>query len=157
MIVGIVGAEAKKFTPSGERQARHWIRQLCERADLVVSGHSPLGGIDWWAIEEAKALGVPTHEYPAVVHNWTSIAGVDGFKARNLKIARRSDLVVSIVVQQLPEGYNGMEVANGCYHCHTPPEHHIKSGGCWTMHQAKRLGKEGQLLVVPNLALVSGA
>lgn len=150
MILGIVGAEAAKFTPYTEEAARRIIRSLIKQteASQVVSGHSPLGGIDWWAIEEAKALGVDWHEYPAGVHQWGSVKGVDGFMARNLKIARASDLVVSIVVQRLPDSYRGMEFPSGCYHCKTPPDDHVKSGGCWTVKQAKRLGKRGGVLVI---------
>lgn len=144
MIIGIVGAEQAKFTPHGEAQARRWIRQLCGRAARVVSGHSPLGGIDWWAIEEAKALGVDWHEYPAKNPRWEP----DGYKARNLQIADASDLVVCITVARLPDDYRGMRFPRGCYHCGAPPEHHIKSGGCWTMRRAAEMGKQGQLLVV---------
>ena len=146
--VGIVGSEAKKFTPETEAEARREIRRLIEGADLVISGHSPLGGIDWWAIEEAKRAGIPTQEYPAGVHTWESVKGVDGFKARNLKIARNSDKVACIVVKTLPPSYKGMEFPNGCYH-HTPPAHdHIKSGGCWTMKQAAIAGKTTELVIV---------
>jgi hypothetical protein len=144
VIVGIVGSEAGKFTAITERQARHWIRQLCERADKVVSGRSPLGGIDWWAIEEAKRQNKEWEEFPAKTSRW---GGPDGFQARNMAIARASDLVACIVVRELPERYTGRRF-DGCYHCHTPAGHHVKSGGCWTMHQAERLGKEGRLLVV---------
>ena len=149
--IGIVGSEAAKFTPDTEQQARDYIRAmffLMREIDLVISGHSPLGGIDWWAIEEATRIGLDTREYPAGVHQWESVKGVDGFKARNLKIARNSDIVVCITVKQLPPDYRGMEFPNGCYHCHTPPEHHIKSGGCWTMKEAARMGKRTSLKVI---------
>lgn len=148
--LGIVGAEAKKFTPATEALARQTIRSAITAwgATLVVSGHSPLGGIDWWAIEEAKALGVDTREHPAGVHTWDSVAGVDGFKDRNLKIARDADVLMCITVMRLPPGFKGMEFADGCYHCHTPPEDHIKSGGCWTMKQAARMGKQTALAII---------
>ena len=150
--LGIVGAEAAKFTPRTEAAARQAIRSAIHafHASLVISGRSPLKGIDWWAIEEAEQMIPPveTREYPAGVHTWGSVKGVDGFMARNLKIARNSDVVMCIVVQQLPPDYRGMEFPNGCYHCHTPPEDHIKSGGCWTMWQAAKLGKKTALVVI---------
>ena len=150
MKLGIVGSEAAKFTPYTQEAARRIIRSLIRKteATLVISGHSPLGGIDWWAIEEAEAAGVPTREYPAGVHSWASVKGVDGFKARNLKIARNSDMVVCITLKELPPEYHGMEFPDGCYHCGTPPGDHIKSGGCWTVKQALRLGQRGGVLVI---------
>lgn len=145
--IGIVGSEAKKFTPATEQAARAEIRRLIKDASLVVSGHSPLGGIDWWAIEEAKAMGIPTLEYPAGVHTWESAGGVDGFKARNLKIAAASDLVACIVVKTLPPTYRGRRF-DVCYHHDPPATDHVKSGGCWTMRQAARAGKQTELVVV---------
>lgn len=146
-VIGIVGCEARKFTPHTEAQARHWIRQLCARADQIVSGRSPLGGIDWWAIEEARALGTAWDEFPATTNTW---AGPDGFMARNLAIARASDLVVCISVLELPADYRGRRFAQGCYHCArhgVDPHGHVKSGGCWTRWEAEALGKRGELLV----------
>jgi len=153
MNLGIVGAEARKFTPYTQEAARRIISAMIRKleATLVISGHSPLGGIDWWAIEEARKLGVETREYPAGVHQWDSalVDGVvvDGFKGRNLKIARHSDLVVCIVLQQLPPEYRGRRF-DVCYH-HTPPAtDHVKSGGCWTVKEALKLGKRGAMVVI---------
>lgn len=147
MKLGIVGSEAAKFTQITERSARLAIRKMIEHWEvaLVISGHSPLGGVDWWAIEEAEALGVPTKEYEPKVHAWS--AG-GGYRDRNLQIARRSDLVACITVAELPPSYRGMRFPQGCYHCHTPPQDHVKSGGCWTMWQAREAGKRGLLVIV---------
>lgn len=144
MNLGIVGSEAAKFTSFTQEAARRIIRQLImqTRAECVVSGHSPLGGIDIWAIQEAEQLGVQTLEYPPRQLSWSG-----GYKARNLQIAQTSDLVVCITVQQLPEGYTGMRFP-GCYHCGTTD--HVKSGGCWTVKQAIRLGKPGRVLVIDD-------
>jgi hypothetical protein len=145
MKIGIVGAEAKKFTPETERSARMGIRQLIAEAELVISGHSPLGGIDWWAIEEADKLGIATREYAPTTSQWD---GPGGFKERNLAIADASDVVVCIVPKVLPEGYRGRRFPQGCYHCHTLPDNHVKSGGCWTMHQAEAKGKQTFLVII---------
>ena len=147
MKLGIVGSEAAKFTPPTERAARAAIRSMIERfgADLVISGHSPLGGIDWWAIEEADKLGIPTREYLPRSNAW---AAPGGFRDRNLAIARESDVVVCITLKELPEGYRGMRFPHGCYHCNSPAEEHVKSGGCWTMREAKRKGKTGLLVII---------
>ena len=147
MKLGIVGSEAAKFTAETEREARQCIRSMVKefRAYLVISGHSPLGGIDWWAIEEATAQGVPTREYEPRVHAW---AAPGGFRTRNLKIALDSDIVACITLKELPPGYQGMRFPEGCYHCKTPPWDHVKSGGCWTMKQARRQGKKTLLVVI---------
>ena len=145
MKLGIVGSEARKFTPETEAIARTQIDALILNygADLVISGHSPLGGIDWWAVEEARKLGVEVLEFPAATSDWEH-----GFKPRNLQIAGESDIVACVVVKELPPSYRGRRFPQGCYHCHTPPGDHVKSGGCWTMKQANRLGKPTELVVV---------
>lgn len=127
MIVGIVGHEAAKFTAQTEKKARAVIRQIMKPAELVVSGHCHLGGIDIWAEEEAAKAGIPYLVYPPRTLAW------DGYKRRNLQIAAKSDVVHCIVVTEYPEGYDGMRF-DLCYHCGT--NEHIKSGGCWTAHRA---------------------
>lgn len=142
--LGIVGAEAAKFTPFTQAAARRIIRSLIRQtgATLVVSGASPLSGIDDWAIEEAIRLGIETREYPPKRQGWLY------YRKRNLQIAKASDLVVCITLQQLPDGFTGMRFPDGCYHCGTPPDDHVKSGGCWTAKQAKRLGKRAGVIVI---------
>jgi len=136
MNIGIVGHEAAKFTAATETDARRIIRELLAPAGAVcVSGACPLGGVDVWAEEEAKALGRETLIFPPKTNRWA-----DGFKPRNLQIAEASDVVHVIVVATLPESYTGRRFVL-CYHCGT--RDHVKSGGCWTAKQAQRLGKEG--------------
>jgi hypothetical protein len=131
--LGIVGHEAAKFTPLTEIVARDAIREKIRSyaADEVCSGECPLGGIDIWAREEATALGLPFIPFPPKENNWEN-----GFKPRNLQIAA-SDVVVCIVVKELPPTYKGRRF-NGCYHCLDRNLPHIKSGGCWTAWRAKR-------------------
>ena len=145
MIVGIVGHEASKFTAETEARARAYIRRVLSHKSTTgaVSGACPLGGIDIWTREEAHALGVPFTEYPPRVNNWSH-----GYKPRNLQIATTSDAVVCIAVRVLPESYTGMRFPAGCYHCGTPPDHHIKGGGCWTLKQAAKLGKPTHLEII---------
>jgi hypothetical protein len=154
MKLGIVGSEAAKFGPLTERAARAAITSMIRqfKADLVISGRSPLGGIDLWAVQEANKLGVATREYEPKVFAWSPPGG---YRSRNLDIARNSDVVVCITLRELPEGYHGMRFPHGCYHCQTPASDHVKSGGCWTMWEAKRKGKTGLLIVVnPDGSLV---
>jgi len=130
MKVGIVGHEAAKFTPETEKQARDLIRKLLEPAYCVVSGHCPLGGIDMWAEEIADELGIPKLIFPPKDLSWS-----EGYKPRNLLIAKNSDIVHCIVVDKYPPNYQGMRF-QFCYHCKT--DTHIKSGGCWTALKCKR-------------------
>src|SRR5688572_16872922 len=129
MKIGIVGAEAAKFTPLGEQRAKALINDIiCDAADIsvgeplipkiysvgVVSGACHLGCIDIWAMEGARCLFIPPerlHEYPPKELNWSK-----GFQPRNVQIAHASDFVHNIVVAQYPKEYNGMRFA-GCYHC----------------------------------------
>lgn len=140
MRIGIVGSEAAKFTPETEALARLAIRGLLAPGDVVVSGACHLGGIDIWAIEEARSLGLECREWPPARLVWEG-----GYKQRNLQIARDSDKVVCITVRELPPGYSGMKFKL-CYHCGV--DSHVKSGGCWTVKQAKLMGKPTEVIVI---------
>lgn len=144
MRIGIVGAEAAKFTALGQERAREEIRGLIQRlnARLVVSGACHLGGVDLWAIEEAQRLNVGTMEFPPKDLQWST-----GYMPRNKLIAQNSDRVFSLVVDRLPPGYTGMRFPL-CYHCGT--NDHVKSGGCWTTKFARSLGKVGTTIVLRN-------
>lgn len=139
MIWGIVGHEAAKFTPETEAEARAAIRRLLSPGDKVCSGACHLGGVDVWAIEEAKALGLLTREYPPARRTW------EHYQARNIQIAKKADTVVCIVVRSLPAHYTGMRFRL-CYHCKT--DSHIKSGGCWTARYAAKLGKPFEIIEI---------
>jgi hypothetical protein len=141
MRIGIVGSEGAKFTPETEALARQLIRQYLSPGDTVVSGQCHLGGIDIWAVEEAKALGLAYTEHPPPFHSWAN-----GYKVRNIQIARDSELVICITVKALPPGYTAQGFEHYCYHCQT--DQHVKSGGCWTVKYAKSIGKEGYVFVV---------
>src|SRR5262245_26596974 len=139
MRIGIVGSEAAKFTPDTERQARAFIRERLIPGDVVISGACHLGGVDSFAIEEAKAFGLEFVEHKPRVLSWEA-----GYKPRNIRIAEDSDTVVCITIDTLPPTYTGMRFPL-CYHCGT--KDHVKSGGCWTVKYARKLGKPGEILV----------
>lgn len=143
MITGIVGAEGMKFTALGQERARVILTDIISNISVhrVVSGKCHLGGIDIWAIEIAKRLGRDITEYPPKSLSW------EWYKKRNLQIANDSDIVHCIAVDVLPDKFKGM-LFDLCYHCGT--KDHVKSGGCWTMKQAIKMGKVGQLHVVRN-------
>jgi hypothetical protein len=140
MVIGIVGSEEKKFTSETEEKARVVIRELLALYTKVVSGACHLGGIDIWAIEEAKKLGRAYQEFPPNEKSW------QGYKARNIDIARASDIIVCITVKTLPPNYKERGWERFCYHCNT--DTHIKSGGCWTVLYGKKIGKEGRVIVI---------
>jgi hypothetical protein len=146
MILGIVGSEAAKFTPRTEQLARIQIRALIAQqlyggqSVTVCSGRCHLGGIDIWAVEEARAMRCPVIEHPPKRLNWS-----EGYKPRNMKIAETSDQVVCITLRTLPDSYKGMRFTS-CYHCSS--NEHVKSGGCWTVKYARNLGKPGTIIVI---------
>jgi hypothetical protein len=143
MRVGIVGSQEAKFTQLGKERALQLIWEiLAPDAALLVSGHCHLGGIDIWAEEIADDAGLEKLIFPPKELSWEK-----GYKPRNLQIARASDIVHCITVKQLPEGFKGPRFLY-CYHCRT--EGHVKNGGCWTMHRAIALGKQGHLHVIEN-------
>lgn len=144
MWVGIVGAGAEKFTASGRIAAKRLIVDLLRRPGVegVVSGRSPLGGVDAWAEEAARLLGLSARIFPPRTQRWS-----DGYRVRNLEIVKTVDEVHSIVVDRYPPGFEGQKF-DLCYHCQTVT--HVKSGGCWTMREAQRLGKFGELHIVEN-------
>lgn len=140
MRIGIVGSEADKFTPATQAQAREAIRSLLSPGDIVISGGCHLGGIDIWAVEEAKAMGLEFIEHRPKRLRWSG-----GYRERNMDIAVDSELVVCITLAALPEGYKGMRFAL-CYHCGTAE--HVKSGGCWTVKYAQAIGRHTKLIVI---------
>jgi hypothetical protein len=144
MKIGIVGSEASKFDAQTEEAAKEMIRAilLFENATTIVSGACHLGGIDIWAAEIGREQKLEIIEFKPAHMSWTY-----GYKPRNIQIAETSDKVFCLTVKRLPGAYNGM-VFSHCYHCGTPPDHHIKSGGCWTLKYARKLGKPTQLIVI---------
>lgn len=138
----IVGSEAKKFTRKGRERAKALINNLILGANAVGSGESPLGGIDAWTHELADELRVPFTPFPPKANSWEG-----GYKARNLAMAEWGDETVCITVDRLPDTYTGMRFKS-CYHCNK--DDHVKSGGCWTMKQAKIRGKQTRLFVIVN-------
>lgn len=137
-VLCVVGHGADKFTAETEAAARKAIRGFAEgyAPTLVISGASPVGGIDHWAIEEAQALGIPVREYPPEVLAWDGLDRT-GFKQRNEAMAAAANLVHVVVVRELPPGYQGRRFPS-CYHCRERNPVHVKSGGCWTAWKAHR-------------------
>lgn len=148
MILGIVGASASAWTTEGEAEARDLIR-VCLSAPLVsklVSGGCHRGGVDKWAAEIGRELGLPVTEFLPKVYSWTQ-----GFRPRNIQIAERSDFVHSITVAQMPEG--SQVRGEACFHCGVTD--HQRSGGCWTVRYARTISKPAHVHVIAQKDIVA--
>jgi hypothetical protein len=148
--VGIIGHGSDKFTKTTETLAKQAICRIfrdiliANVTPILVSGHSPVGGIDIWAEEIADDLKLDKEIKTPQQHKWDSIYG---YKQRNLDIAISSDIIFIILVDKYPKNYKGMRFSR-CYHCHTSD--HVKSGACWTGKQAIRNGKKVEWIFIKN-------
>lgn len=135
MIIGIVGAEAQKFTLATANKTKELIRKILSDPSVTgyTSGHCHLGGVDIWTEEIGDELNLNRYIYPPLKLTWYG-----GYRERNIQIAETANLIHNITVKHLPPEFTGMRF-NSCYHCGTAD--HIKSGGCWTAKYAQRLGK----------------
>ena len=146
--IGIVGHGSDKFTERGKSLALLLIKQIFADSsfteNILVSGHSPVGGIDIWAEEIANELNITTDIKRPKQNRWDAEYG---YKARNIDIAETSNEVHVIVVDDYPLNYKGM-LFNECYHCHS--NKHVKSGGCWTGRYAEKIGKHAIWHIIKN-------
>lgn len=156
--VCIIGHAADKFTPETEKKAKGIIAEILTNAwsasvdhpPVLVSGKSPMGGIDEWAEEAADLFGLPKDIKPPAFNKWQA------FKARNLDMARVGDEFHVLVVDAYPPGYWERPGAKPpkeevmrdgkpwCYHCRGARPVHVKSGACWTALQAMAQGKPAE-------------
>lgn len=132
-VLGIVGAEAAKFTSETELTAKALIRKLLSQHFVTgySSGHCHLGGVDIWTEEIGFEFGLTPFIFPPKTLSWEK-----GYKPRNIQIVLASSEVHCITVKQYPESFTGMRFSC-CYHCGT--DDHVKSGGCWTAKYAKKI------------------
>lgn len=130
MKLGVVGHAQEKFTHETKWLAIRVIQDRVQEfnPEFLVSGHSPMGGVDIYAEEVAETWDIPILIHAPKVNRWN---GPGGFRERNLAIARDSDMVLVVVVRELPAEYTGMRFKS-CYHCKGRNPEHVKSGGCWT-------------------------
>lgn len=149
--IGIVGNGTDKFTEETKQEAFEIIEELLRPVEAVlVSGHSPVGGIDIWAEEVADALGKTPEQrliFAADSNNWGTGYG---FKARNIDIAKNSDHVHVIVVREYPPDYTGRRW-DECYHCYKQRPPHVKSGACWTAKRAQGYSKPATWHILPEV------
>jgi hypothetical protein len=152
MNIGIIGNGSDKFTFLGRRSARDHIREILfpiRFETVVVSGHSPMGGVDIWAEEIADQMKIPKKIFPGLAGQWEDkeivtqhkLGGekygdtwwtankLPGYKTRNLDIAITSDALYIIVANKYPKAYKGKREPL-CYH--DKRTDHCKSGACYT-------------------------
>ena len=146
LIIGIVGAGADKFTDVGMLVAKVKIKRILLNEydifpNILVSGHSPMGGIDIWSEEIADNLHINKDIKAPISQSWN---GNYGYKQRNIDIANASKRLFNIVVSDYPSTYTGRKFVDPyhdnapyCYHCNTTT--HVKSGGCWTAIQFEKM------------------
>ncbi len=133
MKIAIVGAsrlsstEEKNARESCEILLKQMIKDNGRDKTILVSGGA--SGVDTIAETTAYELGLKCDIHRPTSENW------DGYKARNLKIAQECDVIYCFPtkVRLTP-----------CYHCSI--QDHERSGGCWTVKQAKTLKKEGHIV-----------
>ena len=142
MKIGIIGHGEDKFNLKSRDEAISKIIDILKPLQdannntILVSGHSPVGGIDIWAEWVAHDLYLQMDLKIPKQNTWNSEYG---YKQRNLDIAKDCDELHVILVKNYPKNYEGLKFPI-CYHCKTNT--HIKSGACWTANQAKKLGKK---------------
>ena len=148
--IAIIGHAAEKFTKQTETKAKILIQNIFldgaeDENPVLVSGRSPMGGIDVWAEEVAIRLGYDRQIFPPKRNQWES------FKERNLEIARSCDVMYVIVVEEFPPEFKGKKFRD-CYHCIFRQKRgmplHIKSGACWTANKAIEHGIEVKWLII---------
>ena len=133
MKIAIVGTS--KLTEEEEQKALVVIETLIDRAmfeaNTIVTGDAD--GIDKLVRTQAKSRLANLNVHIAKKKAWN---GNDGFKERNKRIVNNSDYVYSITTKTK---------TTKCYHC---DKEHERTGGCWTLQHAIKLGKSGEVIVL---------
>lgn len=89
-VFAIVGSE--HWPDGSEPRVKAMIRAAIEAypPDMIISGGA--AGVDTWAVEVARGMGVPCQEFPPNNRRWAP----DGFKARNIVMARTCTRMLAI-------------------------------------------------------------
>ena len=129
------------------------IMYVIDHGVTLVSGGCPRGGVDVWAENIAKKLGIPCEIHRPEVNQWENkkeykdgkIVIKKGYKARNIEIAKACDILFDIEPEILCPKCKG----KGCSFCKGKGKVLNWSGGTWTLNYAKKLGKKGYQIVIP--------
>ena len=139
--VAIVGVSGEKLDNFEKEKAVLEIIKIGDRHKgcTIVSGHSPRGGIDILAEMYADFTKKDKLIFKPDTSDWEDEGEKKGYKTRNLEIAEACDILYCISVPMKEGG-------KSCYHCKQFT--HEKTGGCWTMREAKKLGKKTKLIIL---------
>jgi len=138
MNIAIVGT-SKNMTENEERDVRQYcgnIINLFNKSEtIIISGGAK--GVDTIAKDVAQQLGFMIIEMLPRGTEWTY------YQERNLEIAKFCDELYCITIPY----YKDSDRIK-CYH-HKKLENHQKTAGCYTLEEAKKLGKKVTLYVTP--------
>lgn len=99
MKIGIVGSRRRL----DKKNICDFVRTLDKEKDVVVSGGCK--GVDKWAVDLAKRLGMKTEVFlPILEGRMSRWEIVQAYYARNKKIAKNSDMVVAFVMNDRTGG-----------------------------------------------------
>jgi len=137
--VAIIGASGSKLDDYEVFGVMKEILKIIRRHKnpIIVSGHSPRGGVDIIVEMFAQEFDYPTNIIPSQTPHWSDRDGKMGYKNRNLVIASECDILYCITTRLKKQS---------CYHCKTGD--HERTGACWTMKKAKEMGKPTKLIVL---------
>ena len=134
MKVAFVGADGTKWDQRTETIVRLKMRNIMRyymsaypNNFIPISGHSPKGGVDIWAEEIAKELGLEMKIFAPEVFAWEDEEKV-GYKKRNIMIAEEC-----YILFVFSPSINGKVVWNG---------------GLWPANYAENLGKNVHKIVI---------
>lgn len=102
---------------------------------IIVSGGAP--GIDSMAKSAAESMGIEPKTFPPKTYDW------NGYRERNIAIAEFSDKVYSLALPLTDK-----KTQKACYHCNS--DTHQKTAGCWTAKEARKRGKQTELIILKN-------
>jgi len=137
--VAIIGASGSKLDEYERFGAMKEIIKIVKqhKNPLIISGHSPRGGVDILVELYAEEFNYPTKIIKPQVAQWGNKDGKMGYHDRNLVIASECDILYCITTRLKTKS---------CYHCKTGD--HERTGACWTMKKAKEMGKPTKLIIL---------
>jgi len=147
--------------PSEKTQREHRVVKVYDK-----------GGADTWVEMKAAKLGVKTDIHKAEVNQWNDRFAVlrqtafestygyerekklKGFRSRNIDMAKAGDVGYCIVPKSPLEEMQRLALIHKiegrkdlyCSHCDTAG--HPRNGGCFTIKEMRKLGKETHLVVI---------
>ena len=130
MIIAIVGTS--NLTIDESEEVARWVESKLRDEDIqVVTGDAD-------GVDKVARLYTPRHRLivKKSEHKEWGTDGSGGYKDRNREIAQTAEYVYCFTTRTKTKD---------CYHCNKT---HQRTGGCWTLKEALKLGKKGEVIVV---------